>query len=128
VVRALGLEMADLFVESKSHLQNIVETYKYRDEQGNTIFAVVRLDPKGSRQRQPDGFGNWKWNLKGVRPVLYNLPELMNSEVILVCEGEKDVESAKRLGFVATCNSGRAGKWRNEYAEYLRGKQVVIIP
>lgn len=46
---------------------------------------------------------------------------------VVVLEGEKDVETARRLGFVATCNSGGAGKWREEYSEALRGKDVTII-
>ena len=43
-------------------------------------------------------------------------------------EGEKDADRLASLGFVATTNAGGAGKWRDEYSEYLRGRHVVIIP
>jgi 5S rRNA maturation endonuclease (ribonuclease M5) len=46
---------------------------------------------------------------------------------VFPCEGEKDCETARALGIVATCNPGGAGKWREEYAEHLRGKQIIII-
>lgn len=33
-----------------------------------------------------------------------------------------------RLGRVATCNPGGAGKWREEFGEALRVRLVVILP
>jgi hypothetical protein len=120
--------MADLFVESNASKPTIVATYPYRDEQGKLLFEVVRYSPKDFKQRCPGGHGRWSWNLNGVRRVLYNLPELIKSELVMVCEGEKDCETAKRLGFVATCNPGGAGKWRPEYSECLRAKRIFIIP
>jgi hypothetical protein len=32
------------------------------------------------------------------------------------------------LGLCATCNVGGAGKWRKEYGEFLRGRDVVALP
>lgn len=128
IVAALGLEMADLFTQPKNAPPRIVMTYPYIDEHGKLLFEVVRFDPKGFKQRRPDGRGGWHWNLNGTRRVLYNLPSVIASDSVLVCEGEKDCECARRLGFVATCNPGGAGKWRREYSEYLRGKRVVIVP
>lgn len=29
---------------------------------------------------------------------------------------------------MATTNAGGAGKWRDEYGEYLRGRSVVVLP
>jgi putative DNA primase/helicase len=52
---------------------------------------------------------------------------VLAAKSVLVCEGEKDCETARGMGLVATCNSGGAGKWRDEYAECLRGKHVAII-
>src|SRR5260370_29620343 len=91
------------------------------------LYQVVRYDPKDLRQRGPDGKGGWIWNLNGVRRVLYCLPDLLRAKAILVCEGEKDCETARKMGLVATCNVGGAGKWREEYSDCLRGKRGVII-
>ena len=47
---------------------------------------------------------------------------------VFVVEGEKDVESLARLGIVATCNPGGAGKWREAYADQLTGADVIVLP
>jgi hypothetical protein len=67
----------------------IVAAYDYRDESGLLQYQTVRLDPKDFKQRRPDGKGGWIWSLKGVRFVLYRLPELLkrNSETVFICEG-----------------------------------------
>ncbi len=104
--------------------------YDYTDEDGLLLYQTVRFDPKDFKQRRPDGKNGWVWNIKGVRPVLYRLPELLkhNTETIFVCEGEKDVNALEELGLLATCNPMGAGKWRDEYAEALHGRRVVVIP
>jgi 5S rRNA maturation endonuclease (ribonuclease M5) len=112
--------------------RKIVATYDYTDADGGQIFQVVRFLPKDFRQRRPDGHGGWIWNLKGIEPVLYKLPDLLKADQIVLVEGEKDVETAYRLGlpdgWAATCNPMGAGKWRESYSETLRGKHVVILP
>ncbi|MDD5646153.1 MAG: phage/plasmid primase, P4 family, partial [Candidatus Bipolaricaulis sp.] len=132
IVSALGLTMADLFDEaSEKASRSIVKTYDYGAAQGSIAFQVVRTEPKGFYQRRPDGHGGWINNLKGVRRVLYRLPELAAAEsgaLIFVCEGEKDVDKLCALGLVATCNPGGAGKWGAEYNENLRDRPVIIIP
>jgi|SRR5215213_4117798 len=108
-----------------------VETYDYRDEREALLYQTVRLEPKDFRQRRPDGEGGWVWNLQDVRRVLYRLPELLAAEpdeLVLTCEGEKDADRARLMGFASTTNVGGAKSWRPEYAEPLRGRPVAIIP
>jgi len=106
----------------------IVNTYDYTDETGKPLFQVCRMSPKDFRQRQPNGPGKWKWNLKGIEPVLYHLPKLLNAEEILVCEGEKDADNLTKLGFTATTAPMGANKWRESYNKPLFGKNVVLLP
>ncbi len=108
----------------------ILATYGYTDEAGQLLFQAVRMDPKGFKQRRPDGNGDWIWNLEGVRTVLYRLPELVKrpAETVFICEGEKDVHSLEAMGLLATCNPMGAGKWRAEYSEALRGRSAVVLP
>lgn len=127
VLAALGIEARYLFLAAGDSEQLIVATYDYADEEGKLLYQVVRLEPKGFRQRRPGGQGGWTWNLYGTRRVLYRLPEVLAASDLLVVEGEKDVVTARTLNFIATCNPGGAGKWRDEYSEALRGKRVVII-
>ena len=116
---------------SKRPSRRIVATYDYTDEDGTLLFQTVRYDPKDFAQRQPDGKGGWKWNLEGVRRVLYRLPELLGadpSEPVFIVEGEKDVDRLAGLGLVATTNPMGVKKWRPEYSRYFEGLRVVIIP
>jgi putative DNA primase/helicase len=112
--------------------ENIKAIYDYTDEQGNVLFQTVRYEEAGKektfRQRRPDGHGGWIWNLDGVRLVLYNLPEVLKADAVLICEGEKDCETAKKLGLVATCNPMGAGKWKPSYNVPLIGKDCTVIP
>jgi hypothetical protein len=128
ILIVMRLTMADLFSDTGQPEQKTIRAYRYVDENGALLFEVVRYDPKNFRQRRPDANGRWIWNLDGVRRVLYNLPEVMKAkEDVLIVEGERDVETARLLGIIATCNPHGAGKWRPEYSEFLKGKRVVII-
>jgi hypothetical protein len=108
----------------------IVAEYDYRAENGELLFQVVRREPKDFRQRRPDGCGGWNWSVKGVRQVLYGLPELLASgdATVFIPEGEKDCNSLTALGLIATCNAGGAGKWKKVHAEHLKGRRVVVLP
>lgn len=119
-----------LGIEVPSNSRQPVAAYDYKDENGNLLFQVVRYEPKDFRQRRPDGHNKWIWSIKDVRQVPYRLPELLtaNDRTIHIVEGEKDVESLRRLGLVATCNAGGAGSWRAEFSQYFRGADVVILP
>jgi AAA domain len=127
VLTALGIEAHELFLDASDTKRRIVAVYPYTDEKDGLLFQVVRYEPKGFRQRRPDGKGGWHWNLNGVRRVLYRLPELLAADEVLVVEGEKDVEAGRSRGLVATCNPGGAGKWRDGYSEALYGRRVTIV-
>jgi hypothetical protein len=112
----------------------IAATFGYADEHGEVLYQSVKFaDDRMPRfmQRHPNGQGGWKWGIEGISRILYRLPELTaalaNDQTIYVVEGEKDVESLRALGLVATTNPMGAGKWRPEYSETLRGADVVII-
>ncbi|WP_434135921.1 hypothetical protein JQR88_06140 [Pseudomonas luteola] len=113
---------------SKPEIETI---YKYTDEKGQTLFEVIRYDPKGFKQRKPNGKGGWDWSVKGVRQVPFHLPQLINSaqdDLVFILEGEKDVLRLESLGLLATCNAGGAGKWPDELATYFNSRRVVILP
>lgn len=130
IVAALGIQLGDLFPERPSGREPDA-VYDYFDERGELLYQVIRFPGKQFRQRRPEGTG-WSWKLGDVRRVLYRLPEVLASEpdesVVYVVEGEKDANALVALGFVATSNAGGAGKWRREYSESLRGREVVILP
>jgi hypothetical protein len=116
--------------QKKTSLGRIVDTYDYRDEKGTLLYQVVRYLPKAFKQRRPDDKGGWIWNLKEVRRILYQLPELLQTPLdvpIFLTEGEKDVKALRSLGLNASCNSEGAGKFTMDIREPLKGRPVVII-
>jgi hypothetical protein len=74
--------------------------------------------------------------MKGVRRVLFNLPDILASKpddaTVFWVEGEKDAtNAAKQLGLIATTcveGAGSLKKWNPEYGEALRDRDVVLIP
>jgi hypothetical protein len=108
----------------------IIAQYGYCDEGGNLLFQVVRFEPKDFRQRRPKPEGGWIWNVKGVQVVPYRLPELLAAanQPVFIVEGEKDADNLARIGLLATCNAGGAGKWKTEHSAFLNGRRVIILP
>lgn len=110
--------------------KRLIATYDYRNATGDLLYQVCRLEPKSFTQRRPDGHGGWVYNLKGVDPVLYRLPAVLQADpaqVVFIPEGEKDADRLAAIGLVSTCNSGGAGKWRPRFNDALRGRHVVVI-
>ncbi len=112
----------------------IVATYDYRDERGELLFQVCRFDPKDFRQRRPDAskLDGWNWSTKGVRRVLFRLPQILEAvaagRTIYVVEGEKAALALEAIGLDATCSPGGAGKWHAEIGRPLAGADVVVLP
>lgn len=143
ICEALKASPADFFATPASPLpawlgnlssqlrdDRIEAIYDYVNEAGQVLYQVVKFQGKQFRQRRPDG-AMWVWNLNGVRKVLYRLPELIAAPPdapVLICEGEKDVDNLIALDLVATTGPGGAGKWQSEFGDFLRGREVVILP
>lgn len=133
VCSAVGLQMNDLFAPSRNgHAKGrIVAAYDYRDAGCALLFQVVRFDPKGFRQRRPDGNGGWVWKLGSTPRVLYRLPELIaapKDDWVHIAEGEKDVENLVKRGLIATTCPQGAGKWgKLSDDSALDGRRVAII-
>lgn len=141
ICAALKIKPADLFADKsrspmRSSIGEHVATYIYEGADGKPRFQVRKfVQPGGKKsflQYRPDGNGGWVPGLKGVEPVLYGLPQIMEAvergERVFIVEGEKDVEAMRKAGFCATCNPMGAGKWNDRYSEALRDLDVVIVP
>ena len=123
----------------------IQHAYQYQKADGSLLFEVTRHCPtpegdKIFRQRRPnhdyqegtsDPESAWIWDLQGVKPILYRLPELQaadHDEVVWVVEGEKDADNLHAHGLVATTNPHGPGRWQKSYNVALRGRRVAVIP
>lgn len=133
ILESLGLGWSAIMGEKQAiNTAQVVATYDYTDETGALIFQVVRYYPKSFRQRRPDGNGGWIYDLKGCRRVLYRLPEVLSAvkegKPIWICEGEKDAETLRSIGFCATSKSCGASGWSSEYSKIFREAKVLLVP
>ncbi len=148
IVAAIGLTMSDLFSEPLKPTNGIVvasakapgvearpklvQSYDYYKADGTLAFQSCRFEPKTFRQRHRNGNGEWVYNLDGVTPILYRLPEVLEAVAserrIFIVEGEKDADTLAEMGYPATTSPMGAGKWRESYAEPLTGAEIVILP
>jgi putative DNA primase/helicase len=123
-----ALKARGLWESDFNHDRVIIATYPYTDEAGKLLYEVVRYEPKGFKQRRPDGHGGWIWK-KGERQVLYHLSEVLEAPIVFLVEGEKDTEKLRSHGFVATTNAGGANApWLPEFTAALKGREVILIP
>jgi hypothetical protein len=117
--------------EARPKLGLIVETYDYLSANGEFSYQVTRHDPKDFRQRRRGKNGEWVWDLDGVQRIPYRLPELIeatsNEQMVVIPEGERDVNNLRAIGLSATCNSGGAGSWKPELNQWFKGADVVIM-
>jgi len=118
----------DFSIPLEANPLRFVCSYDYTDIDGTLLFQVVRYEPKTFKQRTPNGSGQWVYGLNGSKRVLYRLPEVVRADEVLIVEGEKDVETIRGLKFTATTSPMGAKKWRPEYSDYLKGKDVILIP
>lgn len=144
VVRALGLELSDLFdgdlTSRPSNYGQLVRSYLYERTNGEPWFYVDRFYPKTFRQRLPDvqpvrdlaeREEAKRLGLRNRPPILYHAPRLYRAlkaggATIWFLDGEKDVETAERNGLVATCPPGFA-KWDSKYADFLRDAAEIVL-
>jgi putative DNA primase/helicase len=128
----------------------VAAEFKYEKEDGSVAFAVERVEyqnadgvcvlnkdgrrKKSFRQKRPDPnrLGAWLWNVDGVSPVPYRLPELIEAiaadHVVFVVEGEKCANALSSLGVPATTNAAGAGKWKAELSKCFAGADVILLP
>lgn len=101
--------------------------YEYRDLDGKLIYFVCRMEHPERKKEFVQGTPT-HWGITGVKLIPYNWQAVHKSDWCCIVEGEKDVETLKKIDIPATTNSGGAKKWQHDFSEYLRGKRVVILP
>jgi hypothetical protein len=93
--------------------------YPYTDAEGTPVFEVLRWTPK-------------RFSVRGsAARVLYQLPELVQAppeRPVFLVEGEKDVETLRRRGLLATTSPLGAHQWHETYAHWFIGRLVIILP
>lgn len=137
ILEAVGLTFADVGPTKEpppAWKIDLVAEYRYFDERGKYQYSKLRYPDKdgGKKIRYARIHGREKVDGKGdAESTLYNLRGLLqgvkNGFPVYYVEGEKDVDTLKRLGLTAT-TAGGAGDWEKRFARYFIGARVVILP
>lgn len=117
-------------------------TYRYVDEHGALLYERACFHAPGPDRRRrrfrerrtPDE--DWatspEFLVGEIRRVPYRLPELLAGvaagSTVFVCEGERDVETMRARGFVATTTFAQPGTWADDEAPFFAGARVVVLP
>ena len=125
---------------------NIVSTYSASKSESwvqlrTHVYQSINRDNIATKTiyRKPDGSKTAIWHryegntlvkgLNGLKMPLYHVYNFTdNTKPVFVVEGEKDVETMEKLGYIATTSPNGAGaKWKSEYTPLFRGFDVVIL-
>ncbi|SKH86774.1 hypothetical protein [Mycobacteroides abscessus] len=124
--------------EDEPHNWQRVRVYTYTTAEGWPVQQVIRqectCEAKGTHkrflQRYRDG-RRWVWERPAnVQPVLYRARELARADAnewVWLTEGEKDAETAARLGLVATTNANGSSGFPVSLLAQLAGRHVAIV-
>lgn len=131
ILRAVGLNKNDLYIGEKKQKNQPEKTivYDYVDKNGVLVYQRKRMEYSDGTKKfyfiAPDG----SYNMKGLQHTIYNLPEVIKSNVVYFVEGEKCVEALKQSGTAATTlDCGANSKFDDEWIEYFEDKTVIILP
>jgi Family of unknown function (DUF5906) len=115
--------------------------YPYYDADNNLMFVVARWNlPGGAKRILPYSVANtggqpkWISKLRLTPRPMFNLVEVLAhpEKPIIIVEGEKAVEAAKQDAqfndYVVVTYQGGAGNWKHTDWQYIKGKQVFLIP
>ncbi len=110
--------------------KRLIAEYIYQDEFKNNLFKVLRFEPKSFAQMRWAGDMWVSGNMGDVARVPYRLPQiLVNQErPVYWVEGEKDVHTLEGIGLVASTSPMGAASWKTDYARWLEGRKVVVLP
>lgn len=117
----------------------VTHKHVYRDEKGDKRYMVIRYEDGSASYQRYAGFGDfgpiYKPGLAGRRRILYNLPEVIAAEVVLLVEGEKKADLLTGLSLldstckpVAVTTTGSADSWSVEHVQHFRGKRLLFLP
>jgi putative DNA primase/helicase len=109
--------------------------HEYQDENGLPQYVMLRYEDGSASFRRFTNYPFTKAGLGQRKRILYNLPNVVAADVVLITEGEKKADILTDMGLldadgkpVAVTCTGGADSWRTEFVEHLKGKRVLLLP
>lgn len=138
ILEAVGLTFADInegsagagvFNDMPKWQQGLEAVYDYYDDNGQYAYSKLRYQGKKIFYGYIDGSGCRYKDITKER-YLYNTQELKNALAlglpVYYAEGEKDVETLRKLGLPAV-TAGGTSDWKAQFAEKFSGAWVTIL-
>ena len=145
ILKAAGIEPKELYLTRTQRLSKDrcadKRQHIYNDQNGQPAFRKTmwkfhsyyeyngnQTYPGGKQvfwEHYETGFG---WTKGKASPLLYHLDKL-HGNVVYIPEGEKDVDTLEKLGYIATTNGGGCKEdWKKaKYLEQLRSIKTALI-
>jgi hypothetical protein len=113
--------------------------YSFVDEDGVELFQEARLfgikKKTVVRRMDPHNPGRFTKGRGDVRNVLFNLPDILQADVVFIVEGPKDATNLNRFDLkdangkkvAVTTNLSGAGNFTEEHADSLVGKKCILL-
>ena len=115
---------SDTWVKIRSHVYSNINRDKI-------AVKTIYKKPDGSKTARWEHYENNTLvkGLNGLQMPLYHICNLTdNTKPVFIVEGEKDVETMEKLGYIATTSPNGAGsKWKKSYTEYIKNFDVIIL-
>lgn len=134
IVSCAGLKTSDCFPEKPLKTVPIkLREHIYTDKCGNTIARKIIFDKGGgSKTASWERFENGRFikKLEGLKVPPYHVHKLSEADTVFIAEGEKDVETLEKMGYIASCSPNGAGgktSWSKRYNAYFKDKKVIIL-
>lgn len=130
-VKSLELTASTSVTNKIANNDNIgkpIAEWSYLDEQGDVIAKVFRYDTENGKKYLPWDKKLKKHKMPNPRP-LYNLPDIITTDRVILVEGEKCAQSLIDIGICATTAMGGAKALvdKTDWSP-LKGKNIIIWP
>ncbi|WP_313393553.1 AAA family ATPase [Sphingobium yanoikuyae] len=112
----------------------VTGTFEYVDEDGTVLYRTQRREKAGERKKfvaERLNGTEWAGGIKGVRRVLYRLPDILAAsadEPVYLVEGERKADKLASWGLIGTAVAFGSNGWLSSYADGLAGRTVIILP
>jgi hypothetical protein len=121
-----GSSSPSIHINGRTKRAPVVADFGYVKIDGSPAFTVERTEDKQFFVKQPDG----PYGYGDARRVPYHLDEFPTDgrKWLVHCEGEKDTDRARLMGFNATTSPGGSNGWKPELKVFYTGLNVAIVP
>lgn len=116
-------------VDGQSYSQQLRDAGWYRVKQynhGTPELGVVAIKIRWEHPTEDRVFTSYRVR-DGVPIPLLFAAEIADADEVWVSESHSDAEALREAGVAATTNWGSASEWNADYAEQLRGKDVIVV-